>query len=105
MIKSKKDYRYYLERDRMALGKKYLKSRFVEDEIWRFEIMMRKAKYYKNCSNNIIGKIYLRCLQYRYYKMRLKFVFSIPLNVFELGVSIAHFDLINYREEGSFYNE
>lgn len=105
MIKSKKDYRYYFECDRIALEKKYLKSRFVEDEIWRFEIMMRKAKYYKNCSNNIIGKIYFKWLQYRYYKMRLKFGFSIPLNVFESGLSIAHCNLINYREEGSFYNE
>jgi len=94
MIKSKKDYKYYLECDRIALGKKYLKPKFVGDEIWRFEIMMRKTEYYKNCSKTIIQKIYSKWLQYRYYKMRIKLGFSIPLNVFGPGLSIAHYGTI-----------
>lgn len=94
MIKSKKDYIYYLECDRIALGKSYLKPKIIGDEIWRFEIMLRKTEYYKNCSNNIIKKIYSKWLQYRYYKMRIKLGFSIPLNVFGPGLSIAHYGTI-----------
>lgn len=94
MIKSKEDYREYLRCDKIALGKKYKKPKLVGDEIWRFQIMMRKAEYYKNCSKNILGKIYSKWLQYRYYKMRLKLGFSIPLNVFGPGLSIAHYGTI-----------
>ncbi len=94
MIKSKEDYKEYLRCDQIALGKKYKKPKLVGDEIWRFQIMMRKAEYYKNCSKSILGKIYSKWLQYRYYKMRLKLGFSIPLNVFGPGLSIAHYGTI-----------
>ena len=36
MIKSKDDYKYYLEADRIALGRKK-KIGIVIDEIWTFE--------------------------------------------------------------------
>lgn len=94
MIRSKEDYKEYLRCDQIALGKKYKKPKLVGDEIWRFQIMMRKAEYYKNCSKSILGKIYSKWLQYRYYKMRLKLGFSIPLNVFGPGLSIAHYGTI-----------
>lgn len=94
MIKSKKEYRYFLECDKVALGKKYKKPRIIGDEIWKFEILMRKAEYYKNCSKTIFGKILSLYLQYRYYRARLKLGYSIPLNCFGPGLSIAHYGTI-----------
>lgn len=94
MIKTKQDYKYYLYCDRIALGKEYKKPRIVGDEIWRFERLMRKAEYYKNCSKTIFGKIYSKWLQFIYYKKRIKLGFSIPLNVFGPGLSIAHYGTI-----------
>ena len=90
MILSKKDYKYYLEQDKLALGKTYRKPKIIGDEIWRFEILMRKTEYYKNCHKTFLGKIYALFLQYRFHEMRIKLGFSIPLNVFREGLSIAH---------------
>lgn len=94
MIKSKSDYKYYLKCDKLALGKNYNHPKLIGDEIWSFQICMRKAEYYKNCSKSIIGKLYTKYLQYKYYKWRLKLGFSIPLNVFGPGLSIAHYGTI-----------
>lgn len=94
MIESKRDYIYYLECDKKALGKNKRKPRIVGDEIWRFQRLMRKTEYYKNCSRMPLTKIYSKWLQYRYYKMRLRLGFSIPLNIFGPGLSIAHYGTI-----------
>lgn len=94
MIKSKEDYRYYLLCDKIALGKTKKYPRIVGDEIWKFQRLLRKAEYNKNCRNTFLGKLYSRWLQYCYHKMRIKLGFSIPLNVFGPGLSIAHFGTI-----------
>lgn len=94
MIQSKEEYIDYLKRDKIALGKEYKRPKLIGDEIWRFEILMRKTEYYKNCSKTIFGKLLSLYLQYRYYKKRLKLGFSIPLNVFGPGLSIAHYGTI-----------
>lgn len=94
MIKSKKEYKFFLECDRVALGKKYRKPKIIGDEIWKFEILMRKTEYYKNCSKTIFEKALSLYLQYRYYKERVKLGFSIPLNCFGPGLSIAHYGTI-----------
>ena len=94
MINSKKDYKNYLYMDKVALGKEYKKPKLVGDEIWKFEILMRKTEYYTNCSKTILGNIYSKWLQFIYYKKRIKLGFSIPLNVFGPGLSIAHYGTI-----------
>ena len=57
VINSKNDYLKYLEQDKLALGKKYKFPKLVHDEIWRFEILLRKTEYYVNCKKNIYWKI------------------------------------------------
>lgn len=95
MIKSKKDLKYYLKCDQIALGKiSRARPAIVHDEIWRFEILLRKAEYYKNCKKSIFGRLFGMYIQYKYYKLRLKYNTYIPLNVFGPGLSIAHFGSI-----------
>lgn len=48
MIKTKINLNYFLECDRIALGKKAKKPSIFGDEIWKFQICMRKLNYYKN---------------------------------------------------------
>ncbi len=92
MIKSKSDYLYYLEADRIALGrKKWNWKSGIIDDIWVFERLLRKLEYYKNCKQkNIISKIIYFILFYRFHRMSTQLGFSIPLNVFGPGLSIAH---------------
>ena len=49
MIKSKEDLLYYLECDKKALQISHKRPRLFTDEIWRYEIALRKLEYYTNC--------------------------------------------------------
>lgn len=92
MIKSKDDLQYYLEQDRIALKRK--KGTWKKDKIWKFEILLRKAEYYCNCMPGPLkkmGSLYKK----RLYALGLKCGgFSIPINCFGSGLSIAHYGTI-----------
>lgn len=94
MIKSKEDYLYYLEADRIALGEQrknpHLISIWESDIIWKYQILLRKVEYLHNVKKNPIKKTYYKFCQYRLFRMQLKTGFSIPINVFGPGLSIAH---------------
>ncbi len=98
MIQSKKDYLYYLEADRVSLMKKNRKAeirpRFIGDEIWKFQRLLRKVEFYQNCKNSVFSKIYLKFLNFQLNKLRVRYGFSIPCNVFGPGLSIAHIGTI-----------
>lgn len=91
MIKSKGDYEFYLEADRIALSRKGKKPKhFDYDYIWEFQRLLRKVEYYQNCKNSLFWKPYLFYLKRKYYLLSTKLGFTIPLNVFGPGLSIAH---------------
>lgn len=87
MITNKSELAEYLEQDRISLGKKR-KPNLMGDYVYKFEIVLRKCEYYKNTGrNNLASKIYE--LLYKYLSVKLGF--TIPLNVFDKGLSIAHY--------------
>lgn len=90
MIQTKEDLKKYLINDKKALGKTYTRPKLFNDEIWKFEILLRKTEYYYNNRNKIFHKIMYFLFMYRFHKMRIKLGYSIPLNVFDYGLSIAH---------------
>ena len=92
MIQTKKDLKEYLKSDQYALRQEGRRSpRFGRDEIWRFEILLRKAEYYTNNRKNPINRILYVIYKTRFHRMSVKLGFSIPLNVFGKGLSIAHY--------------
>ncbi|UGV40629.1 serine acetyltransferase [Methanococcoides orientis] len=93
MIRSKQHYTFYLEADRVAIGKKG-KNPFFGDKIWKFERLLRKVEYYHNCKRSIFWKPYILYLKWRYHSMGVKLGFTIPKNVFGPGLSIAHIGTI-----------
>ena len=107
MINSKEDYLYYLEADRIALGKpKYsLKVKFDEyiklDLIWSFQRLLRKSEYFKNVKskNSFRGKFSYYFIKRRFKKKSLKLGFSIPENVFGPGLAILHYGPIIVNAE------
>ncbi len=94
MITSKEDYLFYLEADRIALGigrnpGTYL-FHLLFHEIWRFERLLRKVEYYRNCKTSPIWRPYYYYLLYRFRSHGFKLGLSIPPNVFGPGLSIGH---------------
>jgi serine O-acetyltransferase len=98
MIRSKKDYLYYLKAD--SFGEKgtvwtdrLLKFLFP-DEIQKFKRLLRKAEYYKNVKKGFFNNIVYYITKYRFKKQSLKLGFTIPENVFGPGLSIPHYGTI-----------
>ncbi len=100
MIKSKLDYKNYLDQDQISLGIASQKglngilSFISPNPIWKFQKLMRKLEYYTNCKNKGAFKLYILFLRYKYKKLSLKLGFSIPINVFGPGLSIVHYGTI-----------
>ena len=96
MIKNKDDLKYYLLCDKVALGvsEKRLCPIPIIDVIWKFEILMRKCEYYNNRTNDMLTKLLKNIYYIRYKNLSRKLGFSIGLNVFGPGLSIAHYGCI-----------
>lgn len=95
MIQNKEQLKYYLQQDKVALYKGNKKHpNLFSDEIWKFQIVLRKLEYITNCLNKKIFFIPYIYYKYKYHKMSVKLGFSIPINVFEEGLSIAHYGTV-----------
>jgi serine O-acetyltransferase len=102
MIQSKKDYLFYLNADRVALGEPNFTLRIMFKElisrnhIWRFQRLLRKCEYYKNVvgKRSLIGKLFYILFKIRFKNLSLKLNFSIPENVFGPGLAIMHYGTI-----------
>ena len=94
IISSKKELREYLKADKESLGIQRKRPKLFRDEIWRFEIALRKAEYANNCSKGYFGLINKAMTKFIFHRMSVKLGFSIPINVFGKGLSIAHYGTI-----------
>lgn len=95
MIDCKETYIRYREQDRIALGRKQDRHpRLFGDEIWKFEILLRKVEYYTNCKKDFVSKVINKCHKFRFHRLSVKLGFTIPINVFEEGLSIPHYGTI-----------
>lgn len=89
MITNKNELREYLEADKKALNRKGERPKKY-DWIWQYEIALRKLEYYSNISPNIFTKIFKKYYLYKVENFKRTLNFSIPINVCEKGLSIAH---------------
>ena len=88
MINSKADYFYYLECDRVALRQKRKNPLLIPGkEVWKYQRLLRKTEYYTNCKRKNPIRLWLK---WRLHVLSVKYGFSIPLNAFGPGLSIAH---------------
>lgn len=97
MIKSKSDFKNYLEKDYISLGLKKRKIRIIDwifpDPIWTFQKSLRRLEYYTNVPS-MWHKLLRIVESIRFRRISLKLGFSIPINVFGPGLSIAHYGTI-----------
>ena len=95
MILNKKTLNEYLDADKTALNKcDYSHPRPFLDVIWKYQILLRKCEYYENCRHDILGKVVGKFFKLRFILLSQRLGFSIPLNVFGKGLSIAHYGSI-----------
>jgi len=98
MIQSKTDLQHYISADRAALGIKdrpLIERILLPNRIHDFQVTLRKAEYYSFVSDR---KFFFRVMS-AYYRLSLrrrsiKLGFTIPMNVFGPGLSIAHYGTI-----------
>ena len=87
MIRSREDYRRYLEADRISLGVANTLRTRLFDDIWKYQRLMRKLAFLTNCGGN---RLLRRWVAHRYESMGKRLGFTIGANVFGPGLSIAH---------------
>lgn len=87
MIASKSDLHVYCEADRRSLGFAGKDFSVFRNDIYIFQMRMRKLEFALNCGKNPIKKLYRRIL---FRKSSIKLGFSISPNTFGPGLSIAH---------------
>lgn len=90
MIQSKEELEFYLAQDAKMLARPSKKPRYIHDDMWTYQILMRKCEYYQNCKNLGIYKIWLKFLKLRYSRIGRIRGFEIPFNTFGPGFAIAH---------------
>lgn len=95
MIDCKETYIRYREQDRIALGRKQDRHpHLFGDEIWKFEILLRKIEYYTNCRKDFVSQMFNKYYKFRFHRLSVKLGFTIPINVFGEGLSIPHYGTI-----------
>jgi len=93
VIQSGKDYLYYLEADRLSLGITRKTPVFVGDEVWKFQRLLRKVEYYKNCRKDVFSKIYLFYLKWKFHNLSIQLGYHIEPNVCGPGLAL-HWHLV-----------
>ena len=91
MIKNKIDLIEFIEADRNSLGRKRKHPPLFGDEVWKFEIALRKFEYCVNTRSPFPTTLFWR---YRYHHLSLKLGFDIPINVFDKGLCVRHWGCI-----------
>lgn len=95
MIDSKESLKRYLEQDKVALGRNRDKRpRVYGDEIWKFEILLRKVEYDINCRHGLFALFVGKYHKFRFHRLSIKLGFTIPPNVFAEGLAIPHYGTI-----------
>ena len=86
-ISSRSDYEIFRYADQKSLGIKRKWIAIASNEIYLFEVRLRKLEFALNCSSNHV-KIFFRKILFR--RISVKLGYSISPNTFGPGLSIAH---------------
>lgn len=110
-IQSKEQFKKWVEQDRKLCGyntpsslKDKLKDWVAPNYIVSFLYLLRRVEYLTNCKSGLFWEVVLLLNRLRFRKLQVKLGFSIPINVFGPGLSIAHFGTIvvsQYASVGS----
>lgn len=91
MIATKKELKEFLSQDAKANRRSTTHIRFWGDELWKFQVIMRKCDYFsykKKC--NFLYSVPFAFYKIRYHRLSIRLGFSMPYDAFDKGLSIAH---------------
>ena len=95
MIRSKEELREFIERDGSASGRAKISPGIFGDEIWKFQLTMRKLDYYHYLKNkNAFASVLYAFYRYRYHNLSVKLGFSIPYDICGKGLAIPHYGCV-----------
>lgn len=102
MIQNRSDLRYYLGRDRVAMGRTEKHPRVFGDVIWKYVICLRQTEYYYNCRRkSLLGRLVFLFLTIKRHHLAEKTGFEIGLNQCGPGLSIAHTGKVVFHKNAS----
>lgn len=88
MIKSKKELLFYIEQDMKAYGpKRKGRASLFGDEVWKYQLNLRKLEYLINCRKNKLRILYRK---FKKHNLGLKLGMLLPENTFGYGLEIMH---------------
>ena len=96
MIRTRRDLKEYIAADALACGRDSVRSSVYMDLVWKFQVALRKKEYYKNQPRwkKLLLLPLAAAARYRCDSLGVRLGFSIPCNVFDKGLSIAHYGTI-----------
>lgn len=89
MIKTKADLKEYLAADKKQLGITRPFPRPFADEIWKYEITLRKYEYWLNQSS-LLARVMRIFYKLKHHRNSVRFGIGIGPNCVDKGLSIAH---------------
>ena len=92
MIKTKSELKYYINCDRIAMGKK--KQAKPWNDTYYFLYVYRKYEYWFNNKHKLIGKIMSVLWHVRFKRISMKCGFTIPINCIGPGLCLPHYGTI-----------
>lgn len=90
MIYTKQDLKEYLDQDKRQLSVSRKHPRPFLDDIWKYEINLRKFEYWKNQPPGLFRKMMCMYYKFRHSRRGMKIGISIAPNTCGKGLSIAH---------------
>ena len=90
MIQSKDDLYEYLKCDKIQLGIERKYPRPFTDEIWKYQICLRRYEYWMNCRKDFIGRVVSKFCKLRLHHWSVKLGIFIGPNTCGKGLCITH---------------
>ena len=105
---TKAQLKSWIRQDRIASGylpnctfKERIKELIAPNYLLRFERQLRKVEYFSNCKAGFCWRMLLLYNRIKLRRLQIKLGFTIPINVFGPGLSIAHYGTIVVSEHAS----
>ena len=90
VISSKEEYLAYLEADRINLGCAKNAANYLFHDIWRYQRLLRRLEYQKNCKKGRVAGVVELYLRLRFKHLGTRLGFSISPNTFGPGLALVH---------------